>query len=249
LSVTARPWVAVVADCVQSDGRQEQRVAEKYLEPLRHLAQADILLLPSTVDGIDVDAVLSRCDGVMLTGALSNVHPQAYGEADATAREPLDPARDAVALPLIAAAAQRGLPLLGICRGLQELNVACGGSLHPALHELPGRHDHRAPAAAGAARYQDVHEVFFTAAGMLEAWAGARSCRVNSLHGQGIDRLGEGLLVEAVAADDTIEAVRVDGHPFALAVQWHLEWQADRNPLARSIYQAFGMSLRGGRKT
>jgi len=150
-----------------------------------------------------------------------------------------------VALPLAAAAVANGAPLLGICRGLQEINVALGGSLHPALHELPGRLDHRAPAADAPARYAEAHEVVFTAGGFLHRATGVTGCRVNSLHGQGIDRLGRGLHVEAQAPDETIEAVSVAGHPFALGVQWHLEWQAAANPIGRAIYRAFGQALRG----
>jgi len=147
-------------------------------------------------------------------------------------------------LPLAAAAVARGLPLLGICRGLQELNVALGGSLHPAVHEVPGRLDHRAPAAAAPARYATVHPVRFVPGGALEGLTGLSGGPVNSLHGQAIDRLGAGLLVDALAPDDTIEAITVKGHPFALAVQWHLEWRATEDQVSRRVYEAFGRALR-----
>lgn len=243
--MAARPWVAVVADRVEAGGRQEQRVAEKYLEPLWALAGVEPVLVPAREGVFSIDRLLERCEGICLTGSLSNVHPRQYGGGDLAIRAPLDPARDATAIALAAAAAAHNLPLLGICRGLQELNVALGGSLHPALHELPARLDHRAPVDAAEPRYAARHAVSFPGGGLLARLTGLAGCQVNSLHGQGIARLASRLIVEALAPDGTIEAVRVQDHPFALALQWHLEHEAATNPVARAVYAAFGAALRG----
>jgi putative glutamine amidotransferase len=243
--MAARPWVAVVADRIESGGRQEQRVAQKYLEPLWALAGVEPVLLPAREHEADIARLLQRCEGICLTGARSNLHPRHYAADDTAIHEPLDPARDATALCLAAAAVAHNLPLLGICRGLQELNVALGGSLHPALHQVPGRLDHRAPDAPAHARHAVRHAVHFTAGGLLARLTGLSGCQVNSLHGQGIDRLGHGLVVEAAAPDGTIEAVSLPGHPFLLALQWHLEHEATTNPVSRAVYHAFGAALRG----
>jgi len=242
--MAARPWVAVVADRIDAGGRHEQRVAEKYLEPLWSLARVEPVLLPAREGASDIARLLERCEGVCLTGSLSNVHPRHYAGGDAAIFPPIDPARDRTALALAAAAVAHNLPLLGICRGLQELNVALGGSLHPALHALPGRLDHRAADATAPGRYAERHPVHFSAGGLLAHLTGLAGCQVNSLHGQGIARLASGLAVEALAPDGTIEAVRVHAHPFALALQWHLEHDAASNPVARAIYTAFGEALR-----
>jgi putative glutamine amidotransferase len=209
------------------------------------LADAVPVLLPALGDAADIAALLSRLDGILLTGSRSMVNPAFYGGPPHHADIPEDAARDGTTLPLIRAAIARGIPLLAICRGFQELNVALGGSLHQRLTDLPGRLDH-------AATHDDVHErrfgkahpVQFTKGGLLHRLAGADSAIVNSVHFQGIDRLAPGLVVEAVAPDATIEAVRlVNGRGFALGVQWHPEtdWSTDR--FSRRIFEAFGAAL------
>jgi len=193
------------------------------------------ILLPP--EGEAMLAILDRVDGILFSGSPSNVAPMRYGaDFDATP-DAHDPDRDATTLPLIRAAIARGIPLLGICRGMQELNVAMGGTLFQEVHNVPGRMDHRA--GEGEQRFALKHEVNLS--GSLARIAGAEKIQVNSLHGQAIDQLAEGLAVEAIAPDGTIEAVRVEGaEGFALAVQWHPEWEVTHYPDRLALFRAFG---------
>ncbi len=185
-------------------------------------------------------------DGVLFTGSHSNVEPHRYrGEAS----EPgtwHDPERDATTLPMILAAVDAGLPVLGICRGFQEMNVAFGGSLWQKVHEAPGLSDHRERKDDPVdLQYGPAHEVQLVEGGLLRRLAGQGSVRVNSLHGQGVQRLGDRLVVEAVAPDGLVEAFRVEGAAgFALAVQWHPEWKAAENEFSTALFAAFGAAAR-----
>ncbi len=187
-------------------------------------------------------ALLDRLDGLLLPGSPSNVHPALYDGGESLTPKQHDPARDATVLPLIRAAVARRLPLLAICRGIQELNVALGGSLHQAVHELPGRLDHRGGPGEMAARYRPKHAVALT--GGLARLFGAGSISVNSVHGQAIDRPAPGLAVEAVAPDGTIEAVRLPDAGFVIGVQWHPEWRMTENPDSLALFRAFGDACR-----
>jgi putative glutamine amidotransferase len=154
-------------------------------------------------------------------------------------------------LPLIRAALKAGLPLLAICRGLQELNVALGGSLHPRVHELPGKLDHRENGALPRhQRYEPAHPVRLAEGGVLADLVGSVEVMVNSLHAQGIDRLADGLRVEATAVDGLVEAVSVEGVPtFAVAVQWHAEWHFRDNTLAQALFHRLGAAARARQRT
>jgi putative glutamine amidotransferase len=195
------------------------------------------ILLPP--EGEVMTAVLDRVDGILFNGSPSNVAPMRYGaDFDATP-DAHDPERDATTLPLIRAAIARGIPVLCICRGMQELNVAYGGTLFQEVHKVAGRMDHRA--GEGELRFAVKHEV--TLSGELARISGAARIGVNSLHGQAIDQLAPGLAVEAVAPDGTIEAVRVEGATnFALAVQWHPEWELMHFPDRKLLFAAFGQA-------
>lgn len=241
------PLIGVTCDLVPHHGLDWHGVQDKYIRPVAVQAGGVPVLLPALADVVAVDAWLDRLDGVVLTGAVSNVHPGHYGQPPSPAAEPHDPARDAVTLPLIRGALARGLPLFGICRGFQELNVALGGTLHPRLHELADRADHRRPDHPDlAVQYGPRHPVNVVAGGRLAALVGAGRLTVNSLHHQGIDRLAPGLVVEATADDGTIEAVSVaEARTFALAVQWHPEWRTAENPASLALYRAFGAACRG----
>jgi putative glutamine amidotransferase len=210
------------------------------------------VVLPALEDKVDLSAVLERLDGIVFPGAESNVAAARYGAEEQIPGGPQDLKRDASNMPLIPRAVERGIPLLAICRGLQELNVAYGGSLHQKLHELPGRIDHREPESPSIdEQFALAHTVTFADGGLLKDLAGGATAEVNSLHWQGIDRLGNGLVVEAVAPDGTIEAVRVEDAPaFALAVQWHPEHRPSENALYAAIWAAFGRAVkqRAGRK-
>ena len=187
---------------------------------------------------------LDLAHGVVFPGSRANVHPSHFGQAVHDESLPLDPDRDTTTLPMLRAVIERGIPLLAICRGIQELNVALGGSLHQAVQELPGKRDHREPAGKTLAeQYEPCHDISLTQGGMLHQLFGRGSIKVNSLHGQGIDRLADGLQVEAVADDGVIEAVSVkQSKGFALGLQFHPEWDIKNNPIGQAIFGAFGQA-------
>jgi putative glutamine amidotransferase len=188
-------------------------------------------------------ALLDRIDGLLIPGSPSNVEPHHYGVAESLTPHKHDPQRDATTLPLIREAIRRGLPLLAICRGIQELNVALGGSLHQQVHDVDGRADHRAGPGTLAEKYAPKHPV--TLSGSLARIIGAGTIQVNSLHEQAIDRPAPRLVVEATAEDGTIEAVRVADAPgFALGVQWHPEASVPSNPDSLALFRAFGEACR-----
>ena len=241
-----QPLIGVSACLKQIGGHPTHTAGEKYLTAVTVGARAIPLVIPALGERLDLSTLIRRLDGLMLTGALSNVHPRLYGAEPAPAAEPYDEARDATTLPLIRAAIEAGVPILAVCRGLQELNVALGGTLYSEMHDLPGRDDHRAPQFDDLdIRYGPKHRVAFVAGGAFERIAGAREIWVNSLHRQGIDRLAPGLVAEGHAPDGTIEAVSlVEGAAFTLGVQWHPEYKAAENPFSMKLYGAFGEAAR-----
>jgi len=200
-------------------------------------------------DQQDFEQILPMIDGLFLTGSISNVYPQLYGKSLEDPNSPADPARDHVALRLIRAAIAHGIPVMGVCRGFQEINVAMGGTLHQAVHNIPGFNDHRENKTLSLAeQYGPAHSVQFTPDGALHLFTGMQSTEVNSLHGQGVDRLAEGLVVDAVAQDGLIEAFRgKDTNHFLLGLQWHPEWQFRDNPVSVSILRAFGNATKAYR--
>jgi putative glutamine amidotransferase len=197
------------------------------------------VLIPAIGSKVDVCVLLDRLDGLLLTGSPSNVHPSYYGAEPSHPEILHDRERDATTLPLIREAIQRDLPILAICRGIQELNVALGGTLHQRVHEVPGRLNHRSPRDSPDGPYGPAHSVMLTAGGVLTSLAGATEVMVNSLHSQGIDRPAPRLRVEAVAPDGQIEAVSLPGARFVVGVQWHPEHKALGNPLSRALFSAF----------
>ncbi|PLX35976.1 MAG: gamma-glutamyl-gamma-aminobutyrate hydrolase [Hyphomicrobiales bacterium] len=204
------------------------------------------LILPALGSRIDINTVLDRVDGVLATGSRTNVHPQTYGVMPAEKYEPYDPDRDATTLPLIETTIARGIPLLAVCRGFQELNVVLGGTLATEIQEQPGRMDHRAPASDSQdERFRLVHDLIPTEGGRLASIVGDGPIRINSIHRQGIDRLADGLTVEGVAPDGVIEAVSVTDAPaWTLGVQWHPEYWVDSDPPSKQIFNAFGDAVR-----
>ena len=240
------PVIALPADVRDFEGYRWHAAAESYLKAVTTGLSGIPLIVPSLADAIDIDALLGRVDGILLTGSRSNVHPERYGARAETRSEPYDTARDAMTFPLIKAALQRGVPLFAICRGMQELNVALGGTLHSELQEMEGRSDHRAPVSeAQQERFAIRQDIALEPGGVLAGIVGARRLRVNSLHRQAIDRLGEGLVVEATAPDGTIEAVRVAEAPaFAVGVQWHPEYWVSSDEPSAKLFQAFGEAVR-----
>lgn len=241
------PLVGVSACLKQGEHAPYHSVMDRYVEAVRIGARALPLIVPALGELRSVDTLLARLDGLLFTGSPSNVCPSHYGGPPPRPGNLADPRRDATTLPLMRRAIATGVPLLAICRGIQELNVALGGTLHQHLHEVPGRADHRSDKTRPwAERYEPRHIVRLRPGGLLHRLLdGADTALVNSLHGQGIDSLAPGLVVEAVAEDGTIEAVRVEGaHTFALGVQWHPEWRVLEDPLSRRLFAAFGAAVR-----
>lgn len=221
-------------------------VNQRYLTALVEAAGVLPMIVPALGCALPFEQVVEQLDGLLVTGSPSNIEPHHYGCERAAPDILHDPARDATTLPLLRETLRQGVPVLAICRGIQELNVALGGTLHQFLHEVPGRHDHRSDKTKPLAeRWQPAHPVRLTPGGYFARLAGATEVMVNSLHGQGLDRLGEGLVVEAVAPDGTIEAVRVaDAKSFAVGVQWHPEALYATDPFARRLFEAFGDAVR-----
>jgi putative glutamine amidotransferase len=245
----ARPLVLVPA-CNRMLGEHPYHIAgKKYVDAVR-LAGGLPLVVPNA-DAGELEALLALADGVFLTGSPSNVHPSHFDEDVLDLSLPLDPERDAWTLPLVRRALETGMPLFAICRGTQEANVALGGSLHQAVHQVAGKRDHRGPEAATAAvMYGPAHEVQVEPGGMLAAITGRDRFEVNSVHGQAVNRLAPGLRVEARAPDGVVEAFSFDGAKgFALCVQWHPEWLAAANPVSMQMLGAFGQACRDYRNT
>jgi len=244
-----RPLIGVISDRRMLGAHAFHMVGEKYLQALVDAADAYPVGLPSLAEGFDVLDILDRLDGLFLTGSPSNVDPRHYLGEPSREGTWHDPERDLAALALIPAAIRAGMPLFAVCRGYQEMNVAFGGTLHQHVHEVPGYHTHREnPDDSLDDQYAAAHEVKFVAGGLLQRITGERQARVNSLHSQGVNRLGIGLKVEATADDGLIEAFTVTDSPgFTLALQWHPEWKVTANPVSMAIFRAFGDACRNYR--
>jgi putative glutamine amidotransferase len=243
-----KPPVVLVPACNRMLGRYPFHVAgRKYVDAVRLAGCLPLVVPPVAPD--EIDALLDIADGVFLTGSPSNVHPSHFGEDVLDEALPLDPERDAWVLPLVPRALARGIPLFAVCRGFQEANVALGGTLHQAVHAVPGRHDHRAAAdAPPEVAYGEAHPVEIVPGGVLERVLGAPLAQVNSVHGQGVNRLAAGLRIEARAPDGLVEAFSASDAPaFNLCVQWHPEWQAATNPVSQRLLAAFGGACRARR--
>jgi putative glutamine amidotransferase len=241
-----RPSIGIPADRRVLGLHQFHIVGEKYARAVLDGAGGLPLLIPAFAEELGMDELLGLVDGLVFTGSPSNVEPHHYFGPPSDPGTLHDPARDATTLPLIRKAVAAGIPVLGICRGFQEMNVAFGGTLHQKVHELEGRFDHREDESRELdIQYGPAHEVILEKGGLLHELAGMDRITVNSLHAQGIDRLGEGLSIEARAPDGLVEAFRV--HPsrsFAVAVQWHPEWKVMSNPFSRALFAAFGAAAR-----
>jgi putative glutamine amidotransferase len=241
-----QPLVLVSTDVRRFENYTWHAAPAQYLEAALTAAGVAPLLLPSFGARIDIDSVLDRVDGVMLTGSKSNVHPSHYGGDASEANGPYDMDRDATTLPLIRRAIERGVPLLAICRGIQEMNVALGGTLASEIQDLPGRMDHRAPDSPDQdQRFAIRQTVSIKPGSCLAGVFGAGEISVNSVHRQAVDRLGPNLEIEAVAPDGTVEAVSVRGsRGFAVGVQWHPEYWAGTDENSAKVFRAFGDAVR-----
>ena len=219
------------------------RAGDRFVVAVREICGALPLLLPALGFGADMDTLLDNIDGVILTGGASNVHPRHYDGGEPRDKKFLDERRDGIALEVSRACVERNVPLFGVCRGIQEMNVALGGSLHQYMHEQPNHFDHRRPREKPMEVQLGARQrITLTPGGILQGLAnGARQVMVNTLHAQGIDRLAAPLVVEAVADDGMIEAVRVANSPtFSVGVQWHAEYRTEEHDLYRALFRAFG---------
>jgi putative glutamine amidotransferase len=236
-----KPIIGIPADRRLINSHWFHCVGEKYIDAVVLAADAVPVLVPALGERY-LREWLAAFDGILFTGSPSNVEPHHYRGPKSDPGTWHDPERDATTLPMITSAVEAGLPILGICRGFQEINVALGGSLSQKLQEIPGNLDHREDKGLPMeAQYEPAHEIELVEGGLLHRIAGSRRIKVNSLHSQGVERLAPSLVTEATAEDGVIEAFRIDGAPnFALAVQWHPEWKVMENPFSRALFAAFG---------
>lgn len=248
-----RPVVGIIGNSLHLEERfYVQMGGENNFRALAEVADALPLMFASCLDTTDIGALLETVDGILLTGARANVHPNHFGVPADIAYEPYDEKRDSMAMALIDACVNKGVPLLGICRGFQEMNVAFGGTLHPEIRDLPGRINHRMPRLDNGEIHPDVsyvfgdrHDVQLTTDGYFARLYDRDAIRVNSLHGQGILEPGKRVVVEGIAEDSTVEAIRIeDAKNFAVGVQWHAEYDPQTNPINKLLFEDFGRALR-----
>ena len=243
-----RPLVGIPTGLIQLPGHSipTHGIGERYIRAVREGSGADPLLVPALADDFDFDVMASRLDGLFLTGGRANIEPHHYGGPPFPEDEYRDPPRDNTVLPLIRACVRRGVPVFGVCRGLQEMNVALGGSLHYRVHLVEGKLDHRMPKEGSIdERFGKLHEIAFSPGGLFERLIGDTAIEVNTAHAQGIDRLADGLEVEATAPDGLIEGIRLCGtDAFAVGVQWHAEHRYREHALSNALFRAFGDAAR-----
>jgi putative glutamine amidotransferase len=252
MATKSRPVIGVIGNAYRIENRfSVQAAGENNLRAVAEVAGALPMMFAGTPEITDIGEVLDIVDGILLTGARANVHPTRFGMQACVRHEPYDNGRDDVALAMVEACVARGVPIFGICRGLQEMNVAFGGTLHPEIREIPGRMNHRMPRLENgeihpdpAVVFADRHDVHLTSNGTFASLLKRETITVNSLHGQGIEEPGERVVIEGIAEDGTIEAIRIADAPgFALGVQWHAEYDPQINPINRTLFLAFGEAV------
>ncbi len=243
----SRPIIVIPSCTKVIDEYVFDSVSRRYSAAVAQAAECQPLLIPLEEALVDIGAILEVADGIFLSGSPSNVAPSHYSAEAPVLPESLDPARDALTLPLIRAVIERKMPLFAVCRGVQELNVALGGTLHQTVHDQKDLHDHRARNELPMdERWGPRHPISLT--GQLRQWVGKDEIMVKSLHGQGLKRIADGLTPEAFAKDGLVEAVRgPDDQPFLIGVQWHPEWQATTNPASLELFKRFGAAARSSK--
>ena len=243
-----RKTIGIIGTEQVLEGNTSQRVAFIYPKVVAALLEATPLVIPAMPETQDIGHLTEIFDGIVLTGARPNVHPEEWGDEPTVAHEPYDRGRDRVALPLVRACVDAGLPLFGVCRGMQEMAVAYGSRLHPEIRELPGRMNHRRP--QGDVQREEIfrprHKVHLTPGGVFAGLYGAIEIDTNTLHGQGVEAAGERIIVEGRAEDTTVEAIAVANAPgFALGVQWHAEFDPWDQPVNAVLWRAFRAAVGG----
>jgi putative glutamine amidotransferase len=242
-----KPIIGIICNLATDTAFTRHVASDKYARSVIDVSDCMPILLPVLGDAMCADSLLGNMDGLVLTGGASNIEPHHYGQEPAPGEDIRDPGRDAMALTMVPRAVELGVPLFGICRGFQEINVALGGTLHQRLHEIPGKFDHRRPRdQSWEVQLSARQRIALTENGLLsELLDGALEIMVNTLHGQGVDQVAEALEVEATADDGTVEAFKVrDAETFAVGVQWHAEHKTADHVLYRSLFESFGDAAR-----
>ena len=242
-----KPIVGVLANAhLINDQYWIQGSSRMNVEAIADAADAMPLIIPSLPGRLELDDILPACDGFLLTGGRPNVHPEEYGHKPTAAHGDFDRDRDGIALPLIRSCVERGQPILGVCRGFQEFNVAMGGTLHPEIRNLPGRMNHRMPPDGTIEeKFAHRHPIKMIPGSPYIDLFRSDEVMVNSLHGQGIEEPGPRVIIDGTAPDGTPEAITIKDAPgFAMAVQWHPEYKATEDPVSRPLFEAFGNALR-----
>lgn len=243
---TNLPVVGILCDLEQVGQHPFHISGNKYIQAIIQAANCVPILIPAIAEQTNFEQLLTILDGVLLPGGYSMVDPLNYQEANAPADTKLDIARDQTSFGLIKQAIATGVPILGVCRGFQEMNVALGGSLHQKLHEHEIYQEHRENKNVSLEeQYADCHKVTLTTAGQLSKIMNTQEMKVNSLHTQGVDKLAENLSVEAISEDGLCEAFSVDNaKAFSMAVQWHPEWKVMNNNKNGKLFAAFGSACK-----
>ena len=246
-----RPLIGITAFKHTVDGRFDAEVCgQRNVEAVVEVAEGAPLILPGAPEALGTERLLGLLDGLVLTGGRPNVHPRFYGEAATERHGAFDEGRSEVMIPLIRAMIAAGKPVFGLCLGIQEMNVAYGGTLHPEIRDEPGKLNHRMPPdeVDPAVIFRQRHVVTFREGGAFHRLLGATQTTTNSLHGQAIWTPGARVAVEGVAEDGTIEAIAIEGAAsFALGVQWHAEYEAAADPVSRRLFESFGAAARAAR--
>jgi putative glutamine amidotransferase len=244
--MTALPLIGIPCNRSEFQEAPAHVVKHQYISPLIEAAKCIPVLIPAIGSGFRLKEAGGKINGLLLTGATSNVCPTHYGAIRKFRKQDLDTDRDETSLPLIQEAIKADVPVFAICRGFQELNVACGGTLHQHVHKQPGMLDHRGDKSIPLPeRYAALrHKVRTQEGGIFERLRLPAEFQVNSLHNQGIDRLGKGLFTEAVSEDGLIEAISVPETRFVVGVQWHPEADFKTNPVSKALFEDFGRAVR-----
>ena len=238
-----RPIVGIIGNSYLINDEYPAHAAGKMnIDAISSVSGCMPMIIPCDPQAISIEELMTSCDGFLFTGGRPNVHPEEYGEAETAAHGAFDRERDRIALPLIRACVDRGQPILGICRGFQEVNVAMGGTLYPEIRDLPGRDNHRMPPDGTLEeKFELRHAVTFTKGGVFHDLVGQHEVMTNTLHGQGIKDAGPRVHIDGFAPDGTPEAIYIkDAAGFTLSVQWHPEWNAGLDPVSKPLFQAFG---------